>query len=303
MGPQSPSPDIVPAIQQEPDASRRAILQEIEGLTNRHVLNYSATAFGLPGEVMQGADILNLTRVMRKIPGKQGVDLILNSPGGKPEVAEKIITTLRHYFDDDFRVVVPEYAKSAATVVALGADEILMGFCSELGPIDPQMFVPSPNDPQGRGVFRSAHAIIQSVDSYVAKVHDAIAKKEPFEAYLRLLDFKPDLTFVEECRLAQRLSLEIAERWLKAKMLTNDPAQAHTTAEVLSRADTMFSHGRSIDYRYAKDELKLKINYLPAADPLWKQIWEVHVRGYWTLLQNRLPKLIESSSTSLIFSA
>jgi ClpP class serine protease len=40
-------------------------------------------------------------------------------------------------------VVVPDQAKSAATLIALGADEILMGPASDLGPIDPQIELPS----------------------------------------------------------------------------------------------------------------------------------------------------------------
>ncbi len=293
--------DIIADVVQEPDARRRALIAEIEKLTKRPVLNYSATAWGSPNEIMHHGDIINLTRVMSKKPDVKGVDLILNSPGGLPEVAEKIITMLRHYFDDDLRVIVPESAKSAATIVALGADEILMGFCSELGPIDPQILVST--DAQGRGVFRSAHAIIQSVDSYVTKVHEAIAKNEPFEAYLRLLDSKPDLAFVEECRLAQRLSVELATRWLKAKMLKDNPKKAEETAEALSRADKLFSHGRALHYRYAIDELGLKVTYLPPEDRLWKKVWELHVRGHWTMLQNRFSKLIESASTTLSFNA
>lgn len=295
------SPDIIAEIVQEPDTERRSLIAKIEGITKRHILNYSTTRFGSPNEIMHHGDILNLTRVMSTRPGLKGVDLILNSPGGLPEAAEKIITMLRHYFDDSLRVIVPESAKSAATIVALGADEILMGFCSELGPIDPQIHVST--DAQGRGVFRSAHAIIQSVDSYVTKVHEAIAKNEPFEAYLRLLDAKPDLAFVEECRLAQRLSVELATRWLKAKMLKDDHQRAETTAEALSRADKLFSHGRAIDYRYAIDELGLKVVYLPPTDDLWSKVWELHVRGHWTMLQNRFSKIIESATSFLHFNA
>lgn len=294
------SRDILIALVQEPDVRRRELLAQIETVTGRHAINYSATAYGASGEILQNADIVNLTRVFRHEAGLTGIDLILNSPGGQPEAAEKVIMTLRHFFNDDFRVIVPETAKSAATIVALGADEIVMGYCSELGPIDPQMFVP---DEHGRGVFRSAHAIIQSVDAYVEKMHAAIKAKEPFEGFLRLLDFRPDLAFVEECRLAHKLSQEIATRWLKQKMLRADQAKAERTAQALSRADRLFSHGRSIDHLYAKDELGLNVKYVAPDDPLWKLIWELHLRTHWTLLQNRLVKIIESCTNTLAFNS
>lgn len=290
--------DILPEIAQEPEARRRHLLADIEKHTKRNVLNYSASARGAPGEIMFTPDIVNFTRVMQKREQLKGVDLILNSPGGQPEIAEKIITTLRHFYDDDFRVIVPEFAKSAATIVCLGADAIVMGYCSELGSIDPQM---GALDGKGNMQFRSAHAIIESVDAYVRKAHQAIKQSEPFEAYVRLLDFHPDLTFVEECRLAKRLSQEIAERWLKAKMLKDAPEKAKATADALSRADELFSHGRAIDYRYAKDELGLRIEYLPPEDALWKKVWELHIRCHLQHLMGNQVKIIESSRRTMAF--
>lgn len=292
--------DIVAELAQEADEKRRTLLAEIQNKTNRNVLNYSATAVGASGEIMMTPDIVNLTRIMVKDRGLRGVDLILNSPGGQPEVAEKIITTLRHYYDDDFRVIVPEIAKSAGTIVCLGADAILMGYCSELGPIDPQMQV---RDAQGNIVFRSAHAIIESVDSYVRLAHEAIAADKPFQAYVRLLDSHPDLAFVEECRLAQKLSQEIARKWLKAKMLKDNPEKAVASAEALSRADLLFSHGRAIDHRYAKEELGLSVQYLPPGDELWKNVWELHIRCFLSHYQGRQVKIIEGPQRTLAFSS
>jgi len=286
--------DIIPEIAREAEEHRRAFIAEIEKQTNRHVLNYFAPATGQPGTIMFLPDIMNLTRVMVKHTGLKGVDLVLNSPGGQPEIAEKIVTMLRHFYDDDLRVIVPEYAKSAATIVCLGADEIVMGYCSELGPIDPQM---SYTDAKGIVTFRSAHAVIESVDSYVRAAHDAIAESKPFQAYVRLLDFHPDLTFVEECRLAARLAEELAQRLLKAKMLRDKPHKAEEAAKALSRADRLFSHGRAIDYRFAKDELGLNIRYVPPDDELWRNVWQLHIRSSLA----GVVKLIESSERTMAF--
>lgn len=69
---------------------------------------------------------------------KKPLLLVLHSPGGKIEQAYLISKCCRS-FSDGFIVVVPRQAKSAATLIALGADEIHMGPVSELGPIDPQI--------------------------------------------------------------------------------------------------------------------------------------------------------------------
>lgn len=65
--------------------------------------------------------------------------LILQSAGGRIEPAYLISKTCKRLALDRFVVVIPRRAKSAATLLALGADEIHMGLMSELGPIDPQI--------------------------------------------------------------------------------------------------------------------------------------------------------------------
>lgn len=67
------------------------------------------------------------------------VDLWLHSPGGDAHAAYKIMLLLRNVART-LRVVVPDYAKSAATLMALGADELVMGPAAELGPLDAQIY-------------------------------------------------------------------------------------------------------------------------------------------------------------------
>lgn len=290
--------DIAERLVNEAVGQRQDVLRKIEEITKRNVINYSTSSYGFASEMMSQSDILNMSQVAVKKEGLIGIDLILNSPGGIPETAEKIITTLRNYYDDDFRVIVPETAKSAATVVALGSDEIVMGFCSELGPIDPQMQIP---DGKGNTITRSAHAMIESVDRYIREAHQAVANDEPYHGFLRMLDFHPDITLIEECRLAKQLSEAIAKRWLSDKMLKDNIEKAASTAEALSRADELFSHGRAIDHEYAKGKLGLNIKYLRPGDPLWKLIWELHLRSQLCKNTLKVSKIIESTRKSLVF--
>ena len=71
------------------------------------------------------------------------LDLILHSPCGSPEAAEAIISYLRSRFSH-IRVIVPQLAMSAATMIACAADEIVLGKHSFLGPIDPQLVIQTP---------------------------------------------------------------------------------------------------------------------------------------------------------------
>jgi len=66
------------------------------------------------------------------------IDVWLESPGGDAHIAFKLALMLRSAAAS-VRVVVPDYAKSAATLLALAGDEIYMAPGAELGPLDAQM--------------------------------------------------------------------------------------------------------------------------------------------------------------------
>jgi ClpP class serine protease len=70
------------------------------------------------------------------------IDLYLYSIGGALEAPWQIISTIRQ-FCKKLNILIPYKAYSAATLVAIGADKILMGRKGELGPIDPQMIAQS----------------------------------------------------------------------------------------------------------------------------------------------------------------
>ncbi len=66
------------------------------------------------------------------------IELLIYSPGGHPEIAFQVMKFLRGRFKT-VNVIVPLGAKSAATLMCLGADKIYMGELAELGPIDIQL--------------------------------------------------------------------------------------------------------------------------------------------------------------------
>ena len=65
--------------------------------------------------------------------------LLLLSRGGSIEPAYQISKLCKSFASSRFIAVVPRHAKSAATLIALGADQIHMGPLGQLGPIDPQI--------------------------------------------------------------------------------------------------------------------------------------------------------------------
>ena len=74
-------------------------------------------------------------------PDNTEIDVWIDSGGGDPHVAYKILLDLRSRCTK-LRAVVPDYAKSAATLLVLGMDEIYMAPAAELGPLDVQVAHP-----------------------------------------------------------------------------------------------------------------------------------------------------------------
>ncbi|MBN1787615.1 MAG: ATP-dependent Clp protease proteolytic subunit [Sedimentisphaerales bacterium] len=84
------------------------------------------------------SDANRIYRAVTKIDSKRPILLIISSPGGDIPAAYFIAKLCREYTKANFVVAVPRQAKSAATLICCGADQIHMGSLSELGPIDPQ---------------------------------------------------------------------------------------------------------------------------------------------------------------------
>lgn len=76
---------------------------------------------------------------VHKLERSKGLDLVLHTPGGSIASTESIVRYLHLMFDHDIRVIVPQIAMSAGTMIACSSREIILGKQSSLGPIDPQM--------------------------------------------------------------------------------------------------------------------------------------------------------------------
>jgi ClpP class serine protease len=77
-------------------------------------------------------------RAIRMTPDDRPIDLILHTPGGLVLASEQIAYALRDH-PAKVTVIVPHYAMSGGTLIALAADEIRMDPAAVLGPVDPQL--------------------------------------------------------------------------------------------------------------------------------------------------------------------
>ena len=226
------------------DAVRRKYLHLVRDETKRETIlyaskwtqrdpNVSPDLISIVDEDLQG--------IMEVIHGLAGpnLDLILHSPGGSLEAAEAIVLYLRSKFDH-IRVIVPQMAMSAATMLACAADEVLLGKHSFLGPIDPQILIFTP---LGQRMV-PAQAILEQFDRAVAECQDPTK----LGAWLPMLNqYGPDL--IVQCENACKMSQELVQSWLETYMFKKDRkrrSKAKSIAGWLSDHKHFKSHGRHI---------------------------------------------------------
>jgi ClpP class serine protease len=83
-------------------------------------------------------DSERVLRAIRMTPDDMPIDLIIHTPGGLALAATQIASALARH-KAPVRVIVPHYAMSGGTLIALAADEIVMDPNAVLGPLDPQL--------------------------------------------------------------------------------------------------------------------------------------------------------------------
>lgn len=216
--------------------------------------------------------------------------LILNSRGGDGNAAEKLLSMCKKRFSENFTIIVPNFAKSAATMMCLGSDKIMMGYSAELGPIDPQIIT-------GNNQFVPARSFIDGLEM----VRENVKNGDPPEMYLSMLQqIQPELIAI--CKSAIKNAEEFAKDWLSKGMLQNNTDHAEKVASWLSDGKTYKSHGKVIDHMEAKDKLKLNVELIDPNSELWYLIWELYVRSEHDLSKSTsvgAAKLYESELASL----
>jgi ClpP class serine protease len=126
------------------DRRRRNLIRQIEHDRDSRLITLihrqeGFGLFGLPfGRYIDIDDSEQLLRAIRLTPPEMPIDLLLHTPGGLVLASDQIAYALKRH-DGKVTVIVPHYAMSGGTLVALAADEILMDPDAVLGPVDPQL--------------------------------------------------------------------------------------------------------------------------------------------------------------------
>ena len=265
------------------DTVRRKYLAALGAKTGRTTIVYysgwlSAQAT-TPLLIINDDDKVGFMQASHNVNHAAGLDLVLHTPGGSVTAAESIVDYLLKMFKGDIRVIVPQIAMSAGTMIACAAKEVLMGKQSNLGPIDPQV-----NGLPAYSVLDEFdRAVKQSGNIGAARIWQTIISK-----------YHP--TFLSSCEHAIEMSKSIVKRWLEQGMFEGDPkakSKANKVVRALSNPDTNREHGRHIHAERCL-EMGLNITCLEDDQELQDLVLTVHHACCQTLAQANVFKLIEN---------
>ena len=153
--------------QQLGDERKRQLRRISELRGNRDILVYAADLDkpNTPPALLSigYSDLVPFHDQLSNLKGSK-LDLILETGGGSGEVAEDIVRSLHEKYEE-VAVIVPGWAKSAGTIIAMAGDEILIEPASALGPIDAQL--------SWQGKVFSADALIEGMEKIKREVEES----------------------------------------------------------------------------------------------------------------------------------
>ena len=269
------------------DRLRRKYLKLLSEHTKRATIYYGTSWLAGPpvmGDLGSVAlhDVQGFMEAVSNIDEKE-LDLIITSPGGDADAAESIMACLRTRFEH-MRAVVPVAAMSAATMMALSCDEIVMGTHSQLGPIDPQITIHTPEGNRSS----PAYAVIEQFE---------LAKKECQDPqnigawYPVLRDLSPGL--IVQCNQAIERSKQFVADQLRTYMLNDKPETADLVANLFADFPNFISHGRPIRIDQIRDQ-GLAVVALEDDQKLQDLTLSVHHAAQLTFGESNAVKMIEN---------
>lgn len=203
----------------------------------------------------------------------QDLHLLLSSPGGDGETAVRLVQSAQSRCSE-LTVIVPDQAKSAATLLAIGAHHILMGPTSDLGPVDPQ--------------FRVGHSLVAAKDiiAAVEAAQKAVAvDPDTYPLHAALL---ADVTavMVQQARSGLARTEDLVEEALKSHPGRSDEEVAKLKESLKKPLlELPKEHGAILGSSAARRAGLPVIEADPRSDQ-WKVIWKLWARYF--LLDKRV---------------
>src|SRR3989339_1230935 len=238
---------------------KKQLIQKIEELRGSRVITYLTSDRQGPVNARVAMDIIPIiSKQLRTIGKTEKIDLFLYSTGGDTMVPWRAVSMIREYCDK-FSVLIPYKAHSAASMISLGADEIVMTDLSELSPIDPStanVFNPSdPQNPQNK-IPISVEDVMAYFD--LAKNKFGIKSDEDLtKIFNKFVESNPQIhpLALGNVNRTYNLIRVLAKRLLKSH---NNPMAEDIIEKIVDNlTEKLYSHQYYIGRKEAKNDLKI----------------------------------------------
>jgi hypothetical protein len=272
---------------------RRSLIGAIEQKRNSKVIVYVTSdrpglSFMINGDVVS---IIHDHILEFKESQRSKLDLFLYSRGGHADVPWALVSMFRQYcHKGSFSVLVPYRAHSAATVISLGADEILMGKKGELGPIDATM-LGGPYNPTEGNTPNRLPVSVEDVSGYFALL-DRVGCQRPEE---KMQGFRELTAKVHPLALGavNRLLEETKLVGLRLLSTRAKPFAEDVNRDIIKKLSSeVYSHSHAINRTEASRYLGLQQVKDAETEELEQPMWDLYLQ-YRDLFQLETPFLPE----------
>ncbi len=258
-----------------PRNKRSELIGKLEELRNSTAICYlTSLRPGVPASMAEDQVRVLFDHLLR-LPERpvEKLDVFLCSNGGSGTVPWRLVSLFRE-FSKSFNVLIPYRAYSAATMLALGADEIVMHPFGELGPIDPT--VSNDFNPTEQSTGRRLGISVEDVQAYVNFIKSTvgITHQDELVHAIGILAGKVHPLALGNVERFLSQSRMIARKIMRTRQ---DRFDDHTIDEIVENmASKLYFHGHPINRREAREELGLT-NVKDAACPdLEDVLWDLY---------------------------
>jgi len=238
---------------------RQSMIKTIEQQHDCHLICYVTGKYA----GIQRDDTVGFMEMLHNIQPGENIDLLLHSGGGDVDAAEKLVALVQATVGDgQLRVIIPDFAKSAGTLMVLGADSLIMSDSSELGTIDPQI---STQDGRGNEIY---HSVLSYLDAF--QTHSKALRTDPDDPVARLMLDKLDPITLRHFQAIRDRARSFAEDQLRRK-----GRNFSKIASELLDITRWPSHGQMIKWQDVK-EMGLPVEYLEPRSDQWQTYWRLY---------------------------
>lgn len=262
-------------LSREKREERKRLIKQLEDKRGSKIISYITADRKNLGTQM-GSDTIPLffehLQLCKKV---KKIDLFLYTRGGHTLTPNRIVHLMRE-FCEQLSVLIPFRAHSSGTILALGADEIVMGPMGELGPVDPSVtnvFNPLIDEKDPKKGYTPVS--VEDVSAYMTLIKEK-ASSDPsvLSAGLKALTDRIHPLSLGNVHRQYLLIRSLSKRLLELHMKGEEEKdRIEKIVDILS--EKLYFHGYEISRHEAKEIIGLNVLY--PAEETEKLMWELYM--------------------------